>query len=156
MGAPGKKGIACLVLGFMLGAISFSLISGRQMEQLYREREELRVSLFETRERLMKLEDMWESRGDEVIREIIIVLDTKEDSFIELALKQAIQEIVGDLMGEKVQSLNPSLVVKMLDDRKVAAGEREFILELEAVVISETLSLYITARRVQEGPRDEP
>ena len=156
MGAPGKKGIAYLVLGFMLGAISFSLISGRQMEQLYREREELRVSLFETRERLMKLEDMWESRGDEVIREIIIVLDTKEDSFIELALKQAIQEIVGDLMGEKVQSLNPSLVVKMLDDRKVAAGEREFILELEAVVISETLSLYITARRVQEGPRDEP
>lgn len=156
MGAPGKKGIAYLVLGFMLGAISFSLINGRQMEQLYREREELRVSLFETRERLMKLEDMWESRGDEVIREIIIVLDTKEDSFIELALKQAIQEIVGDLMGEKVQSLNPSLVVKMLDDRKVAAGEREFILELEAVVISETLSLYITARRVQEGPRDEP
>lgn len=151
-----RKGIACLVLGFMLGAVSFSLVSGRQMEELYREREELRVSLFETRERLMKLEDMWESRGEEIIREVRIVLETEEDSFIELALKQATQEIVKDLVGEKVQSLNPSLVVRMLDGRKVAAEEREFVLDLEAVVISETLSLFIKPRRVQDGPRDEP
>ena len=153
---PGKKGMAWLVLGFMVGAITVSLVSGRQMEELYREREQLRVALFETRERLLKLEDLWESRGDEIIREIRILLETEEDRFIELALQQAIQEIVKDLVGEKVQSLNPSLVIRMLDERKVAAGEREFVLELEAVVISETLSLYIRPRRIQETPRDEP
>ncbi len=151
-----KKCLAFLVLGFILGAVSVFISSGRQMEQLYQEREELKVSLFETRERLNRLEDMWESRGEEIIREVQIVLRMEQDTFGELSIKQAIQEIVKDLVGEKVRTLNPSLVIKMLDGRKITADEREYLLELEAVVISETLSLYIQPRRIKEMPQDEP
>ena len=156
MAAPWKKNAAFFVLGLFLGAVSIFVFSGQQLEDLYQERERLKVDLFETRERLTRLEDLWESRHEEIVREIKIDLDMERDTFGELSIKKAIQEIVNDLVGEKVQSLNPTLVIRMLDDRKIMADEREYRLDLQAVVISETLTLYIKPERVSSLPQDEP
>ena len=156
MAAPWKKNAAFFVLGLFLGAVSIFVFSGQQLEDLYQERERLKVDLFETRERLTRLEDLWESRHEEIVREIKIDLDMERDTFGELSIKKAIQEIVNDLVGEKVQSLNPTLVIRMLDERKIMADEREYRLDLQAVVISETLTLYIKPERISSLPQDEP
>ncbi len=156
MAAPWKKNTAFLVLGLFLGAVSIFVFSGQQLEDLYQERERLKVDLFETRERLTRLEDLWESRHEEIVREIKIDLEMEKDTFGELSIKKAIQEIVNDLVGEKVQSLNPTLVIRMLDERKIMADEREYRLDLQAVVISETLTLYIKPERISSLPQDEP
>jgi hypothetical protein len=151
-----KRSVAFLVLGFFLGAVSIFILSGQQLEDLYQERERLKVDLFETRERLNRLEDLWESRHEEIVREIKIDLEMEKDTFGELSIKKAIQEIVNDLVGERVQSLNPTLVIRMLDGRKITADGREYRLDLQAVVISETLTLYIKPERISSTPQDEP
>lgn len=156
MAAPWKKNAAFFVLGFFLGAVSMFVFSGQQLEDLYQERERLKVDLFETRDRLTRLEDLWESRHEEIVREIKIDLEMEKDTYGELSIKKAIQEIVSDLVGEKVHSLNPTLVIRMLDERKIKADEREYHLDLQAVVISETLTLYIKPERVSILPQDEP
>lgn len=152
----GKRSMAFFVLGFFLGAVSIFVFSSQQVEGLYQEREKLKVDLFETRERLTRLENLWESRHEEIVREIKIDMEMEKDTFGELAIKKAIQEIVNDLVGEKVQSLNPSLVIRMLDERKITADGREYRLDLQAVVISEVLTLYIKPERVSNVPQDEP
>lgn len=151
-----KKGAAFFILGFFLGAVVIFLFSSQQLEDFYQEREKLKADLFESRERLTRLEDLWESRNEEIVREIKIDLEMEKDTFGELYIKQAVQEIVNDLMGEKVRTLNPSLVIRMLDERKITADGREYRLDLQAVVISETLSLFIKPERISNLPQDEP
>ncbi len=144
------KAIVFLILGFIVGSIVIFLFSATRMEELYQEREQLKVKVFETTERLSKLEEMWESKEEQIIKEIKIELKTEKNTFAELSLKQSVHEIVKDLVGEKVKALNPLILINMIEGRIIQADNKKYQLDLKAVTISEILSFYIKANLLDE------
>ncbi len=137
---------AFFLLGFMTGSLVTFHLTSRRLETLYHEKEALKVSLFETTERLYRLEELWKSRQEEVIRDIKLEINTDgKNPFSELALKQAVGELVKGLLGEKAANVNPSLVINLVNGRIIKAAEKEYRLELKAVVISETVVFYLDA-----------
>lgn len=120
------------------------------MDELYHEREQLKVTVFETKERLNKLEEQWESKEEQIIKEIKVELKTEKNSFAELSLEQSVHEIVKDLVGEKVNALNPYILINMLEGRIIKVDNNNYQLDLKTVVISETLSFYISANLLDE------
>ena len=151
-----EKTLSLLLLGIIIGSIITISLLGYRIEKLYQEREQLKVDLFETRERLNNLEEMWQSQSEDFIKEIVIELKMEKSTFTELALKQAIQEIVKDLVGEEVSSINPHIIMSMLDKRIITAEEKKYRLDLEAVFLSETLTFIIEPALITEVPDDEP
>ncbi len=147
-----KKTISLLILGFILGSIVTLSLSGYRIEKLYQEREQLKVDLFETKERLSKLEEMWESKSEGFIREVRIELKMDNNTFTELALKQSIQETVKDLVGEKINTINPYIIINIIDGRIITADDKKYRLDLEAVFLSEILAFYIKPILITETP----
>ncbi|HHX76828.1 MAG TPA: hypothetical protein GX697_00545, partial [Firmicutes bacterium] len=94
---------AFFLLGFITGSLVIFHLTSSRLETLYHEKEALKVNLFETTERLYRLEELWKSRQEEVIRDIKLEINADEKNpFSELALKQAVGELVKGLLGEKV------------------------------------------------------
>ncbi len=145
-----NKSVVFFILGFILGSIIFFLFSAVKMDGLYQEREQLKVTVFETKERLNKLEEQWESKGEEIIKEIKVELKTEKNTFAELSLEQSVHEVVKDLVGEKVKALNPYILINMLEGRIIRVDNNNYQLDLKAITISEILSFYIEANLLDE------
>lgn len=105
--------------------------------------------MFETTERLKKLEAQLETHQKPVIREVIIELEMDKNTFIELELRKSIGEIVNNLVGEELSSLNPHLVYRMLDGRNIRLDEgRLYRVEVKWIIISEQLIFHLSCDSV--------
>lgn len=140
-----KRYIAILLTGIFIGATVINLLYGNIIDKLYWEKEELKIRLFETTERLDKLEDQLETHQNPVVREVIIEIIQDKNSFTELSLRQAIGEIVTHLVGEELNDLNPYLIHRMIDGRNIKLDEGElYRVEVIWIIISEQIIFHLS------------
>ncbi len=135
-----KKYFAIFLLGILLGTSMINLLHGRSVDKMYWEKEELKIALFETSKRLSKLEDQLAIRHNPLVREVKIEIETEEDDFTKQALRQAINQIAGDMIGEELSSINPQLLYQMLNKREIKLQDgRIFQSEIMWLVVSDQI-----------------
>ncbi len=135
-----KKYFAIFLLGILLGTSMINLLHGRSVDKMYWEKEELKIALFETSKRLSKLEDQLAIRHNPLVREVKIEIETEEDDFTKQALRQAINQIAGDMIGEELSSINPQLLYQMLNKREIKLQDgRIFQTEIMWLVVSDQI-----------------
>ncbi len=140
-----KRGISLWLLGLIAGGVLCSLVTGPGLEKLYQEKERLKVELFETTDRLHRLEKQLHTRETEQVQAVNIELATSAGTLAELALRQALAEITAELVGEKIDLLKPSLLVKLLDRRMLIVEDKQYVITVHWVVIGEKITFNLTA-----------
>lgn len=123
-----------------MGTSILNLLYGQIIDKLYWEKEELKITLFETTKRLSKLEAQLATRRNPLVREVKIEIETEQNSFSEQALRQAINKIAGNIVGEELSSINPQLIYQMLNGREIKLQDgRIFQTEIRWIIIGEKI-----------------
>jgi len=147
-----KRYLAVLVLGIIIGCVAFNLFLGSEIDRLYWEKEELRVRLFENNQRLKNLESQLESHRNPLINEVIIELETEKNSFVEINLREEINRITGDLVGEEIDDISPRLIRRLIDGRQIhLEDESTYELELNWIILHEKTVINTTAHYLEDS-----
>lgn len=152
-----KRYLALILLGTIFGAVLMNIYLSRRIDELFISREKLKVDLYETEERLKKIEDQWQSHQTTLIKEVNIQFNRPvDDQFLELALRQEIIKLTQNFIGEDVETLPHTLVVHLLDQRIVEADGKRFRLIVKTVIIAEKLTYVLDQVPQVEQSDDEP
>ena len=128
--------MGALLLGALAGGLLVHLSHSRSLEQLHWEKEKLKVQLFETTERLSRMEAMWEEERKETVSSVKFIIQGEIESFARLELQRLAGEITSGLMGAAINELQPELVVALLQRRKLTVEKRDYLVDVNWVVIA--------------------
>ena len=146
------RGWGLLFLGLIAGALLIHLYQIRNMEELYRQREKLKVELFETTERLARSEALWADRPEEKIRSIdLIITGEMIDQLVQLELKRQISEITAALIGSTTAGLEPELTAALLQRRKLPVEGKDYLITVNRIIIGPETVFNLDAAPVPAG-----
>ncbi|MDW7649868.1 MAG: hypothetical protein SCK29_08550 [Bacillota bacterium] len=152
-----RRVIALVVAGAILGAAGMNLYLAARIDELYITREKFKIELYETEERLKKLEDQWQNHRALVIREVVVEFSQQDrDSFVEIRLQEAVSRLTHDLIGEEPEKIPHSLVVHLLDGRIIEVEEKRYQLQVKTVILAETVTYVLRYVPQNEQSDDEP
>jgi hypothetical protein len=120
---------------------------GKELEKLYWEKESLKVELYEKKVQIKKIEEQQERLLPPTVREIKLEISLGNGAFIEPELKRQVYDLVKGLLGQEVLALPYPLVFNILDNRIVEMDDKRFHLNVEAVILGETLVYYLQANK---------
>lgn len=152
-----KRIIALVILGMICGAVMMNIYLSARIDELYLDRETLKVDLYETEERLKKIEAQWQSHRELVIKDVEVEFDqTKRDTFLEVKLRADIAKVTQDLIGEELETIPHTLVVHLIDQRIVDVEGKRYRLQVRTVVLAEKLTYVLRYAQQVELNDDEP
>lgn len=137
--------LAAFLAGALAGGIAVSVLHAARLDLLYLEKEKLKVELFEATDRLRKLEKQWVSHDGGRVRAVSIELETEAGAFTRLSLHQAAGAVTADLVGERISTLQPRLILKLLDGRIMSVEEKAYRLTVNWIIIGEEVMINLTA-----------
>lgn len=142
--------IAFFLLGFVLGTLFSTLQIGNNIDRLSQENNELRLQLDNTQAELTELkEKRLENKGYVVTKietEISIIsedLTSAEIEKLKIPISKEITKHYKSLVGSKVDSLNPTLLPKLIDGRLFKINEKYYKIFVKTIVLTDTLYLNI-------------
>ncbi|AZO96217.1 hypothetical protein [Halocella sp. SP3-1] len=135
--------IVIFLLGIITGATFLNLYSGRIIDQLILERNELTVKNREQSEQIKQLEEKFNRFRKTFINKINIELDTDVNKHTQQAIKTKISDLLAGLMGKEIEEIDPLLLKDVIHQRFIIIEDKTYQLELLYMVISDQLSFYI-------------
>lgn len=145
-----KRLFALFFLGTLLGMLIMHTFQGKEIDKLYWEKENLKVELYESREQMKKMQELHETLLPAVVREIKLEINMEENNFVEPALRREIYDLVKGLLGQEVLALPYPLALNILNNRIVEIDKKRYKLNVEAVVLGETMVYYLKAHKLKE------
>lgn len=142
--------LALLFLGVLLGMVAMHFLQGKRLDDYYWQKEELKVELYEATERLKKIEEQHDRLLPAQVKEVNLEIHSMANGFVEPALRKLIYDYAKELIGQEVQALPHSLVYNVLNNRIMESEGKKYRLTVEAVIIAETLTYYLTVEKLEE------
>ncbi len=127
---------AALLLGALAGGTLIHLLYAYRLEQLYWDQESLKVQLFETTEKLSKMEEMWAGEQREKINTVDFIMNGKMGPSVELELQRLVRETASSLPGTIIGEAQPELIVSLLHRRKFTVESRDYLVTVNWVVVA--------------------
>lgn len=124
-----------LVLGILAGGTAVSVFHAARLDRLYWEKEKLMVQLFETTERLSRLQSLWESGQSAEIIAVTIRLNGDVNEFVLLELERTLNEMTAGLIGENIDNLNPDLLRQLVDRRKITVEDKDYLVTVRWIIL---------------------
>jgi len=118
------------------------LYAAKTIDDTLIEIETLKSELGERDYRISRLEDSLQERRKRVVREIKIELDVK-DKLLNLKLTEVARDLVDDLIGREIDTLDPPLITTIISGRSVSINKQSYTYNVDLIVISDTLTLYL-------------
>lgn len=152
-----RRIIALVLLGTICGAVTMNIYLSARIDELYLDRETLKVDLYETEERLRKIEAQWQSHRELVIKDVEVEFDqTKRDTFLEVRLREDIAKVTQGLIGEELETIPHTLVVHLLDQRIMDVEGKRYRLQVRTVILAEKITYVLRYAQQVEQNDDEP
>ena len=142
--------MSLLLLRILAGMIIMHFLQSKRVDEYYWEKEELKVKLYEATERLKRIEEQHDKLLPALVEDIRLEITMEDDSFVEPELRRLIYDLAKELIGQEFQALPYPLVYNILDNRILESEEKKYRLNVEAVIIGETVTYYLTAKKIQE------
>lgn len=140
-----RRIVPALLLGILCGATVVSILHAARLDHLYWENEKLAVQLFETTDRLARLEALWESGQHAEIIAVNIRLAGEIDDFSLLELERRAAEITAGLVGETIEGLNPDLLLQLIDNRKITVENKDYLLTVRSIILGRETTFNLNA-----------
>lgn len=138
---------AIFIAGLLLGLMITYCLQGQKIEKLYWERENLKVELYETREQMKKLKEIHDISLPVTVKEIKIEINPEESPFVEPELRRHVYDLVKGILGQEVRALPYPLLLNILENRVIEIEDKKFFLNVEAIIIGETVVYYLKAKK---------
>lgn len=152
-----KRYIALIIIGVVIGAALMNLYLSRRMDDLYIANENTKVELYESSERLKKLEAKWQQQQLLRVREIeVIFVHSKSNPLLELRLREHVLKLTKDLLGEEIKKVPHPLVMHLIDQRQLEVDEKNYRLAVRTMVLAEKVTFFLSYALVSEPFVDEP
>ncbi|SES99532.1 hypothetical protein [Anaerobranca gottschalkii] len=146
-----KKYLSLFILGIVAGGVLSLILLGRAYDQLYLEKKVLESQVIELRNIIQQLEKKQLQQSPTLtIKEIVIETDLT-DTIKSLELKKKISELLKNLMGEKIDNLNPELIIDILEGRIVNVEDKGYILHVRYIVIGKKLQIMLNIKELKEN-----
>ena len=142
-----KRSIALFIAGVLLGQVGMYCLTSKKIEEIYWEKENLKVELYELTEQMKQMQEHHETWYPPVVQEVNLDIRLKDDAFVEPELKRQTYDLVKGLLGQEVMALPYPLVLNLLEGRTVEYDNKAYRLDVEAVLIGETVVYYIVAEK---------
>lgn len=141
-----------IIAGILIGAIGLTTLVSYRMDKLYEYVATLENTINEKDFKLNKLEESINTMYF-VLQDIEIVInfsgEDTEDEIDKIEIEKAIKEKYTELLGKEVKSIDPDLVVEVVDQRIFRLEEKEYRLRVTKLLLSETLKLWIEVQLVE-------
>lgn len=149
-----KRFLAALLVGAVLGAALMNLLLSKRYDELFISREKLQVELYETTERLKKLEAQ-EKQAAVLVQDIEVRFSNNNGNpLIEVKLEAAVLELTGSLLGEDVENVPYQMLTNLLDNRLLKIEGKYYRLRVKTIVIARIITLilnYSPEEKLGEG-----
>lgn len=153
-----KKQVAMLLLGIFLGMALAVLRIGGQVDALWIENSRLLDELRTRTERLHLLERQINKqcylRVTSIEPHVALrtAFSNTEAQSITITIERQITEILNPLLGKEIKALDPTLVMQILNQRKVQVNKQNYELSIRTLILSERLIVYVEAKPFPQTP----
>jgi hypothetical protein len=140
------------LFGVITGAALLNLSLSQQIDHLMLEKNELKVKIEEQLNTIKQLEENRDKYN--YIRKISIELETDLNKHSQQAIKNKTRELLAGIVGKEIKNLDPLLLRDIVNDRYLLIEDKHYHLQLEYLVISEEMELFLkvsTAKKIQEA-----
>lgn len=146
-----RKFLLCFQVGFLVGALAgcltLAVLVSARIDRYQRLLVQYADALAEKDLRLNKLEEALNvSRQRKfIVQQIIVHLEHPGDEIEKIELEKFIKDQLRSTIGKEVNAIDPELLRLVIDGHSVDLGTRQYRLQLECVVLADTLSLWIVS-----------
>ncbi|WP_350342746.1 hypothetical protein PRVXT_002004 [Proteinivorax tanatarense] len=140
--------VGLLIIGFIIGAVFAQIKQGQIIDELYIEKKELENHVVDLQNTIERLEDSRKEKQALVVRDIEIFLEY-DDEVVALELKSKVSDLLNNIIGEDVESINPNLIRSIVHNRTFVIEENRYQCNLEMLIIAETTKVYTTAKLLE-------
>ncbi|MGI6085259.1 MAG: hypothetical protein ACOYIF_07400 [Acetivibrionales bacterium] len=142
---------AGLITGFLIGSVLFcSLVSGK-IDSFYERIAALENTILDKNAKLENLEKSINSNKF-ILKDIEVVLVFKEDDIDDLEIihiEKTVKEKYGALLGSEIKSLDPEIIVLIIDNRILKMNGKELQLHVNKLMLTEILKLWISVDKIE-------
>lgn len=145
-----KPILAGFLLGWLIGAASVSLLAGSNLDEAELEIRDLRLQVEDQTEQLTDMsKKLSDARRNLVVSDIDVHVDFP-DEYERLEIETAVKELLKNLKGREVSSLDPALVANIVDRRLIEVAEHKYHLTVNGTMVSEKIVIHLTAKEIKE------
>lgn len=142
--------IVAFLIGMLVGASLVTWWVGARIDYLMLQNEKLQATLDTKETQMQKLEDNLASQQRFVVNDIQVIVsfpeDEEEDSFVQISLERRIVEMLDDLWGKEVKTLDPVLIANIIDNRTVEIDRKRYRLTItRGPLVSDKVLIYVEA-----------
>jgi len=159
LGVTARRAIVAFLLGLLCGSAAIAPVAGREVERLRIEREQILLRLVEERSRAERLSSSLDelrtraSRASPVVERIELKGRIPEPAD-RVEIEESLSKLLGNLIGRETSGIDPVLLYLTLQDRIVTLEDDAYVLDIKAVLVGRTLTVYYDAS--PEPPRGSP
>lgn len=126
--------VAWLVLGFVLGMVTATVLLGREVDRLELERRRLEVELARRTDQIARLEESLEvAQRRATVREVEVRLLEFPDPRREVELEAAVHELYRHAIGNDLSELDPSILRAVAHNRTVTVQDAAYTVRVEFI-----------------------
>lgn len=139
-----------LITGILIGITTLSVIVSYRMDIQYKRITYLENIIQDKNARLEKLEQSINTK-EIILKDIDINLIFNGDEIDKIYIEKTIKEKYSKLLGKEVRNIDADILIEIADKRILKIEEREYKLEVDKLVLTETLKLSIKVETKEDS-----
>lgn len=144
------KYIGLFILGLLVGGVMTLVLHGQSYDNLYIQKKEVESYVIELQNTIERLEKIQQQQTHNLlVREILVQTDLS-DPVKNVDIRTEVSGLLKDLIGENVETINPELIINIVDNRVIMVEEKQFRLNVRSLVISKTLILNLSTSELNQ------
>lgn len=138
-----------LLTGILVGAAALSIVISYRMDNYYKQISYLENTIQNKDERLEKLEQSINTQNL-IVKDIEVNLvfdkDGNNDEIDKIEVEKTIKEKYNTLLGKEVKSIDPHIVVEIVDKRILKIDDRQYKLHVDKLILAEVVGIWVEVR----------
>lgn len=137
--------ISGFISGVLIGTSLMCSFVSYKIDSFYEKIATLENTIKEKDAKLQNLEKAINSKNSVLksVEPVLIVDENTVDEMDKIDIEQIIKEKFLSLIGSEVQNLNADIIMMVIDNRIIKLNEKEFFLQVEKLVLTENLKLWV-------------
>lgn len=131
-----------VIVGSLFGVLALNALISYRLDMYHKRIKYLETVIDEKNIKLEKLEESINKKRY-ILKDIDIIFIDKNDDIDRLTLEKSIKEKYSKLIGKEVRTIDPDMLVEIVDKRIMVIDNRKYKLRLNKLMLTETLVLWI-------------
>lgn len=148
------KYLGIFILGLLIGGVITLIIHGKSYDKLYIAKKEVESYVVELQNTIERLEKIQQQQTHNLLVKEIVVATDLSDPVKSVDVRSEVSRLLKELIGENVESINPELIINILDKRVITVEDKQYRLSVRFLVISKTLIVNISVNELDKPNTD--